>query len=42
MKNYEKLIHDLAPQKFGKKGVIWTWTLVVISVIGILAYIDQL
>jgi len=42
MKNYEKLIHDLAPQKFGKKGVIWTWTLVVISVIGILAYIDQI
>lgn len=41
MENYEKLIQDLAPQKFSRKGVIWTWTLVVISVIGILAYIDQ-
>ncbi len=31
----------LAPQKFGKAGVIWTIFLVVISVAGILAYIDQ-
>ena len=41
MKNYDKLLNDLAPQKFGKTGVIWTWILVIISVLGIIAYIDQ-
>ena len=41
MKNKEKLLLDLAPQKFGLKGVIWTWTLIIISIIGIIAYIDQ-
>ncbi|MDO9137120.1 MAG: NrfD/PsrC family molybdoenzyme membrane anchor subunit, partial [Lutibacter sp.] len=42
MKNYEKLLSDLAPQKFGKKGVIWTISLVVLIVLGIIAYIDQI
>jgi Ni/Fe-hydrogenase subunit HybB-like protein len=42
MKNYDKLLNDLAPQKFGKKGVIWTISLVVLIVIGIIAYIDQI
>ncbi|NEW79933.1 MAG: polysulfide reductase NrfD [Gelidibacter sp.] len=42
MKNYDKLLHDLAPQKFGKKGVIWTISLVVLIVLGIIAYIDQI
>jgi molybdopterin-containing oxidoreductase family membrane subunit len=37
----DKLINDLAPQKFGKKGVIWTTALIIISVAGIIAYIDQ-
>jgi len=41
MKNYEKLINDLAPKKFGKIGVIWTSFLIVIIVIGLVAYIDQ-
>ena len=41
MKNYDKLLNDLAPKKFGKKGVIWTITLIVFIVLGILAYIDQ-
>jgi len=41
MKPSNKLIKDLAPRKFGKAGVIWTWTLVIISVLGIIAYIDQ-
>jgi len=41
MKASEKLIKDLAPRKFNKAGVIWTWTLVIISVLGIIAYIDQ-
>tara|TARA_R110001583_G_scaffold11264_5_gene51252 strand:- start:1482 stop:2795 length:1314 start_codon:yes stop_codon:yes gene_type:complete len=42
MKNYDKLINDLAPQKFGKLGVIWTCSLIVIIILGIIAYIDQL
>ena len=37
----DKLINDLVPQKFGKIGVIWTIFLVVVSVAGIIAYIDQ-
>jgi len=41
MKNYDKLLNDLAPQKFGKKGVIWTISLIVLIVLGIAAYIDQ-
>lgn len=42
MKNYDKLLNDLAPQKFGKKGVIWTISLVVLTILGIIAYIDQI
>jgi Ni/Fe-hydrogenase subunit HybB-like protein len=42
MKNYDKLLNDLAPTKFGKLGVIWTSSLIVIIIIGIIAYIDQL
>jgi len=42
MKNYDKLISDLVPKKFGKLGVIWTSSLLVIIIIGIVAYIDQL
>jgi len=37
----DKLIKDLAPQKFGVKGAIWTSLLVVLSIAGIIAYIDQ-
>lgn len=42
MKNYDTLLNDLAPTKFGKLGVIWTSSLLVIIIIGIIAYIDQL
>ncbi len=42
MNNYDKLLKDLAPRKFGKLGVIWTSSLVVIAIIGVIAYIDQL
>jgi len=42
MKNYDKLINDLAPRKFGKIGVIWTSLLIVIIIIGFVAYIDQI
>jgi len=41
MKKYDKLLNDLAPQKFGKVGIIWTWSLIIISFLGIIAYIDQ-
>jgi len=42
MKISDQLIKDLAPKKFGKRGVIWTIFLSVIIVLGIIAYIDQL
>lgn len=42
MKNYDTLINDLAPRKFGKLGIIWTSFLVVVIILGIIAYIDQL
>lgn len=42
MKNYDTLLKDLAPTKFNKFGVIWTSFLVVIIIIGIIAYIDQI
>lgn len=38
----KKLIDDLAPKKFGKRGVLWTSFLVLIIIIGIIAYVDQL
>lgn len=41
MKNYDTLVTDLAPRKFGKWGVIWTSILVIIIVVGAIAYIDQ-
>lgn len=37
----KKLVNDLAPQKFGKVGVIWTTSLIILSIAGIIAYIDQ-
>ena len=37
----DKLVNDLAPQKFGKKGIIWTSCLIIVSIAGIIAYIDQ-
>ncbi len=41
MKNYDTLIKDLAPKKFGKRGAIWVSFLIVIIILGIIAYIDQ-
>ncbi len=41
MNKIDKLTKDLAPRKFGKVGIIWTWSLIVMSIIGIIAYIDQ-
>src|SRR5210317_781258 len=42
MRNYDTIIHDLEPRKFGLGGVIWTSVLIVIVIIGIIAYIDQI
>ena len=38
----EKITKDLLPQKFGKKGMIWTGVLVMICLIGAFAYYRQL
>ena len=38
----EKITSDLLPQKFGRRGIIWTIGLLVISAIGAFAYIKQL
>lgn len=42
MKNYDKLLNDLAPKEFGKRGIIWTSILIIIIIVGIISYIDQL
>ncbi len=41
MRKNDKILNDLAPRKFGKRGVIWTIFLIVLTVLGIIAYIDQ-
>jgi molybdopterin-containing oxidoreductase family membrane subunit len=38
----EQVINDLLPQKFGKKGMIWTACLVLICLVGAFAYFKQL
>jgi len=38
----EQITNDLLPQKFGKRGMIWTGILVVICLIGAYAYYRQL
>ncbi|WP_242092010.1 NrfD/PsrC family molybdoenzyme membrane anchor subunit [Aestuariivivens sediminicola] len=42
MKNYDILVEHLAPKKFGKRGRIWVIFLVVVIVLGLIAYIDQI
>jgi len=37
-----QITHDLLPQKFGKRGMIWTGILIVISLFGAFAYYRQL
>jgi len=41
MKNYDSILKDLVPRKFGKRGTIWVTFLVIVIVIGLIAYIDQ-
>lgn len=38
----QKIIDDLLPKKFGPRGKIWVATLIIICVIGLVAYIRQL
>ena len=40
--NEQKVIQDLLPQKFGRRGKIWTGTLILICLIGAYAYYRQL
>lgn len=42
MKNYNKLLNDLAPREFTKKGVLWVVFLVLVIIAGLIAYIDQI
>ena len=41
MTNYDKLLNDLVPRKFDKRGTIWTTFLIIIIIVGLIAYIDQ-
>ena len=41
MKNFTTIVADLAPRKFGKTGVLWIGFLVILIVLGVLAYADQ-
>ena len=38
----EKITRDLLPQKFGKRGIIWTTALFIVCIIGMFAYYRQL
>ena len=38
----EKIISDLLPQKFGRRGMIWTASLIAICCVGAIAYFQQL
>ena len=42
MNIHKKIISDLVPKKFGGLDAIWTWFLIVVIIVGIIAYIDQL
>ncbi len=41
MKKLDTIIEDLAPRNFGKRGVLWIGFLVLLIVLGIIAYADQ-
>ena len=38
----EQITKDLLPQKFGKRGMIWTTVLITICLVGLFAYYRQL
>ena len=41
MKKLDAIVKDLAPRNFGKRGVLWIGFLVVLIILGIIAYVDQ-
>ncbi|MDO9261694.1 MAG: NrfD/PsrC family molybdoenzyme membrane anchor subunit [Flavobacteriaceae bacterium] len=42
MSTYNKIVNDLAPKKFSKIGIAWVAVLCLVTVAGIIAYIDQI
>ena len=42
MSKYDELVKELSPRKFTKLGISWTIGLVIVTLIGIAAYIDQI
>ncbi len=42
MSKYDELIAELAPRKFQRYGKIWTTGLIIVVIIGIIAYVDQI
>ena len=38
----ERIVNDLLPQKFGRRGIIWTGILIAFCVVGMYAYYRQL
>ena len=42
MASYNELVNELAPRKFTKVGKMWVALLIVITLIGFFAYVDQL
>jgi Ni/Fe-hydrogenase subunit HybB-like protein len=38
----EQITRDLLPRKFGKRGIIWTASLILICIVGLFAYYRQL
>ncbi len=41
MSKYDDLVAELAPRKFKRNGRIWTISLIIVTIIGTIAYIDQ-
>jgi molybdopterin-containing oxidoreductase family membrane subunit len=42
MSDYNKIIKDLAPKQYSKIGIIWITVLCIVSIAGVIAYIDQI
>ena len=42
MKDYDRLLKDLVPRKFGLRGTVWIVLLLIVIIVGMIAYIDQI
>ena len=42
MSRYEKLVQDLGPRKFNRRGKLWVGFLLLLIIAGTVAYIDQI